>query len=201
MEGMRFNRSIFLVYDQRANRTGASSEFFSGVSKQRFEAKIHVLLDMTVKQRKAWLVGDELHRDPSERGNDHSVLHDPASGLAVDLNDLEQVPVNVYRVTVVTSIVKHQSVPLSLSKHEFALVRIFFPVDEPVVDPVRSARYFFKDHIDNLVRSGKGTRLPKYGVVPLHLCRRNPLRLRLRMIRVLHHDAHSRLPRGIAQLA
>jgi hypothetical protein len=49
MERMRFNRSIFLVYDQRVNRTGAKSEFSSGVSKQRLEAKIHVLLDMAMK--------------------------------------------------------------------------------------------------------------------------------------------------------
>ena len=60
-----------------------------GVAKQCLETKIHVLLDVTVKQREARLVGDEVHCDASKCGNDHRILHNAASRLAVELHKLE----------------------------------------------------------------------------------------------------------------
>src|SRR5579863_504645 len=65
----------------------------SGVAKQRHEAKVHVLLDMAVKQRRARLVRDYIHCGASKCGDDHCILPDAGSGLAVDLDELEQVPV------------------------------------------------------------------------------------------------------------
>ena len=82
----------------------------SGVAKQRLETKVHVLLDMAMKQREARLIGDEIHRDASKCGNDHGILHDAGSWLAVEFDKLEQVPVEVQRVGIVTAIVKYQPV-------------------------------------------------------------------------------------------
>src|SRR5579872_732780 len=70
----------------------------SGVAKERHETKVHVLLDMAVKKREARLVGDQIHGGASKRGNDHRILLDAGSGLAVELDKLEQVPVDVQGV-------------------------------------------------------------------------------------------------------
>src|SRR5580704_8176032 len=117
-----------------------------GVAKQCLETKVHVLLDMAVKQREARLVGDQIHGGASKRGNNHRILLDAGSRLAVELDKLEQVPVDVQGVRIVTAIVKHQPVATSLPKHEFPFMWIFLAVDEPVIDPGRSARYFLEDH-------------------------------------------------------
>jgi hypothetical protein len=172
----------------------------SGVAKQRRETNIHVLLDMAVKQREARLVGDQIHCDASERGNDHRIFHDAGSRLAVELDELEQVPVHVQGVRIVTAIVKHQPVAVSLMEHEFPFMRIFLAVDEPVIDPMGPARYFFKYHVDGLVWLRMWSGLTKERIVPARSRRRKPLRARLCLIGVLHHNAHAGLPRGIAQL-
>jgi hypothetical protein len=54
-----------------------------------------VLLNMTVKQREARLVGHQIHRGASIGGNDHRILLNAGRGLAVELDKLEQVPVQV----------------------------------------------------------------------------------------------------------
>src|SRR6202034_3578070 len=115
----------------------------SDVAKQRHETKVHVLLDMAVKQRQARLVGDQIHRGASKCGHDHGIFLDAGSRLAVELDKLEQVPVHMQGVRIVTAIVKHQPVAASLSEHEFPFMRIFLAVDEPVIDPVGPARHFF----------------------------------------------------------
>src|SRR5580692_3406871 len=115
---------------------------YSSVTKQRHETEVHVLLDMAVKQSQAWLVGDQIHRGASKCGNDHRVFLDAGSWLAVDFDELEQVPVDMQRVRIVTAIVKHQPVAASLPEQELPLMRIFFAVDEPVIDSVGSARHF-----------------------------------------------------------
>src|ERR1700691_5796649 len=96
----------------------------SNVAKQRHETKVHVLLDMAVKQRQARLVSDQIHCGASKCGNNHRILLDAGSGLAVELDELEQVPVHVQGVRIVTAIVKHQPVAASLSEQEFPFMRI-----------------------------------------------------------------------------
>src|SRR5271168_2243120 len=100
---------------------------------------------MAVKQREARLVGHQIHRGPSKCGNDYCIFQDAGSRLAVELDEFEQVPVEVQRVRIVTAIAKYQPVAESLPEHEFPIMRIFLAVDEPVIDPMRPARHFFKD--------------------------------------------------------
>ena len=173
----------------------------SGVAEQCLEAIVHVLLDVAVKQRETRLVGDQSHRGASECGNDHRILHHAGSRLAVDLDDLEQVPVDVHRVAVVTSIVKYQPVAASLPEHEFAFVRIFLAVDEPVIDPMGTARHFFENHVDGLVwrgmRGESGRRFAKNRVIPARARRRKPNRALL-LIGVLHDNPHPGLLRDVA---
>ena len=126
----------------------------SRVAKQRHETKVHVLLDMAVKQRQARLVGDQVHRGASICRNDHRVFHDAGSRLAVEFDELEQVPMDMERMRIVAAIVKHQPVAASLSEHEFPFMRIFFAVDEPVIDSIGSAGTFSKTM--SMVWSGAG---------------------------------------------
>jgi hypothetical protein len=97
-----------------------------------------------VKESQAWLIGDQIPRGASKCGNDHRILLDPGGGLVVELDKLEQVPVHVQRVRIVTAIVKHQPMAASLPQHEFPFVRILLAVDEPVIDPVGPSRHFLK---------------------------------------------------------
>src|ERR1700689_2724553 len=123
----------------------------SGVAKQRHETKVHVLLDMAVKQRQARVVSDQIHGGASKCGNYQRILLDAGSGFAVEPEELEQVPVHVQGVRIVPAIVKHQPVAASLSEQEFPFMRIFFAVDEPMIDSIGYARHFFKDHVEGLV--------------------------------------------------
>jgi hypothetical protein len=54
-----------------------------------------MLLDMTVKEREARLVSHQIHGGASKGGNDHRILLNAGRGLAVELDKLEQVPVQV----------------------------------------------------------------------------------------------------------
>src|ERR1700722_8160419 len=98
------------MHNRRLRRIAASPALHtmpcSGVAKQCPEPKVHVLLDMAVKQREARLVGDQIHRGASKCGNDHRILLDAGSWLAVELDKLEQVPVHVQGGRIVTAIVK-----------------------------------------------------------------------------------------------
>src|ERR1700733_7713042 len=98
----------------------------SSVAKQCHETKVHVLLHMAVKQRQSRLVSDQIHCSASKCGNNHRVLLNAGSGLAVELDELEQVPVHVQGMGIVGAIVKHQPVAASLPEQEFAFMRIFF---------------------------------------------------------------------------
>src|ERR1700734_3426675 len=86
----------------------------SCVPKQRHETKVHVLLDMAVKQRQARLIGDQIHRRAPKCRNDHRILPDTGGRLAVEFDELEQVPVDMQRVRIVAAIVEHQPVSASL---------------------------------------------------------------------------------------
>src|ERR1700723_2022143 len=108
-----------------AIRPICSAKPCSGVAKQRPETKVHVLLDMAVKQREARLIGDEIHRDASKCGNDYGILHDSGSGFAVDLDEFEQVTVHVQGGRIVAAVVKHEPIAASLAEHKFPLVGIF----------------------------------------------------------------------------
>src|ERR1700678_2678261 len=97
----------------------------SGVAKQRHETEVHVLLDMAVKQRQARLVGDQIDRGASIGGKDHRVFLYAGSRLAVELDELEEVPVDMQRVRIVAAVVKHQPVAVSLAKQELPFMLIF----------------------------------------------------------------------------
>src|ERR1700727_3516296 len=111
----------------RGNRRSAVSRATrsSGVAKQRLETKVHVMLDMAVKQREAWVVGDQIHGGAAKCGNNHRILHDAGGGFAVEFDKLEYVSVHMQGVRIVAAIVKHQPIAASLPQDEFPLVRIF----------------------------------------------------------------------------
>ena len=105
--------------NREVNPADSQAVRYLGVAEQRFEAKIHVLLNMAVKQREARLIGDHIHGGASKCGNDYRVLHNTGGRLAIELDDLEQMPVHVHWVRIVSAIVKHEPVAPSLTKHEF----------------------------------------------------------------------------------
>jgi len=82
----------------------------SGVAKQRLETKVHVVLDVAMKEREAWLVCDQIHGGTAKCGNDHRILHDACRGFAVELDKLEYMSVHMQGVSIVAAIVKHQAI-------------------------------------------------------------------------------------------
>src|SRR5580692_29136 len=146
------------------------------------------MLDMAVKQREAWLVRNQIHGGAPKCGNNHRILHDAAGGSAVELDKRKYVSVHMQGVIIISAIVKHQSIAASPPEHEFALVRIFLAVDQPMIEPMGSAWHLLKDHVNGFIWRGMRSGLAKDGVVPARLCRGNPLRARLCLIGVLHHE-------------
>src|SRR5690349_25140544 len=82
----------------------------SGVAEEGFEAVVHVLLDVTVKEGEAGLVGGEIHGGAAVIGDDYGVLDDTGSLFAVDIDDFETVAMEVKRVSVVGLIAEDDAV-------------------------------------------------------------------------------------------
>src|SRR5271156_4948957 len=154
---------------------------------------------MAVKESEARLVGEQIHGGAAKCGDDDRILLDAGGGLAVELDELEQVAVHVQGVSIVTAIVKPQPVAAALPEDKFPLMRKFLAIDEPVTDAMGPAGHFFKDHVDGVVWRGVRRGLAKDGVVPAGVGRWKPSRALL-LVSVLHHEAHAGLARDIARL-
>ena len=81
-----------------------------GIVEQRHEAKIHVQLLVTVKERRPWIVGNEVKLEFLKPAQHHHVLDHARGRLATDARQLEAVPVQMQRVNVVAGIAEFQPV-------------------------------------------------------------------------------------------
>src|ERR1700728_4862628 len=109
---------------------------------------------MAVKQRQAWLVGDQIHGGATKCGHYHRILHDAGSRFAVEFDQLEYMSVHMQGMGIVAAIVKPQPIAASAPEHEFPLVRIFLAGEQPVIEPMGPARYFLKDHVNGFIWLG-----------------------------------------------
>lgn len=73
-----------------------------------------MLLDMTVKEREAGLVGGKINGDAPIVGNDHRILQHARCFLAVDLSQLPQMPVQMRGMGVIGAIAHYETVPRAL---------------------------------------------------------------------------------------
>jgi hypothetical protein len=64
----------------------AKSRDVSGVTKQGFEAVVHVLLNMAMKQSEAGLIGGKVHNGTPIIGNHNRILNNSGSFLSIDLS-------------------------------------------------------------------------------------------------------------------
>ena len=152
-----------------------------------------MLLDVAVEQRQPRLIGGEVHAGASVDRHHDRVLDDARGRLAVDLGDLEQVPMQVQRMRIVGAVAKDEPVARALLEHELLIVRIRLAVDREAVELARAARHLFEHHVDGLQRGsrrGLDARLAEDGVVPRRFCRRDPLRLPP-LVRVFDDDAQA----------
>src|SRR5579872_1539665 len=78
----------------------------------RHKPVIHVHLLMAMKQRRAWIISDQIHLDLLARGHHDYILHDSRRRLSSHFRQLEGVPVQMHWVSLVTLIIKPQSVAL-----------------------------------------------------------------------------------------
>ena len=56
------------------------------VFKKRLETEVHVVLDVAMEQRRAGLIGQQIHRCSSIVRHDHVVLDDSRSGRSVHIH-------------------------------------------------------------------------------------------------------------------
>src|SRR6516162_2203011 len=98
----------------------------------------------------------------------------------------------VERMRVIGSVMECQPITRALFEHELLVVRIRLAVHREAVEFTRSARYFFKYHVQLFYRCRLGRSLPEDGVIPTELRRRGPLR-RAALIRVFDHNAQAAL--------
>ena len=74
------------------------------VSKEGFETIVHVLLKVTMEQRKTGLIGSEIDDRPAVVRDDDCVLDHARSLFAVDFNQFPEMAVQVYWMSVVGTI-------------------------------------------------------------------------------------------------
>src|SRR6202165_1498385 len=84
------------------------------VAQQRLEAIIHVHLDMAVEQRQSRLVGGKVYAGAPIGGQHDRVLDHARGGFAINLGDLELVPMQVHRMRIVGAVTKSQPVARAL---------------------------------------------------------------------------------------
>ena len=87
-----------------ATRLPFTSIGHSCVSKEGFETIVHVLLKVTMEQRKTGLIGSEIDDRPAVVRDDDRVLDHARSLFAVDFNQFPEMAVQVYRMSVVGTI-------------------------------------------------------------------------------------------------
>lgn len=109
----------------------STSMGLSGVSKEGFETIVHVLLKVTMEQRKTGLIGSEIDDRPAVVGDDDRVLHHARSLFAVDFDQFPEMAVQVHRVSVVGTISHDKPIARALLQHKFPVVRIGFAVYQP----------------------------------------------------------------------
>lgn len=67
----------------------------SRIVEQPHEPEIHVQCLMAMKERRTRIVGDEIHIDSAESGDNYGILHHASNLLAVDAHNFERVAVQV----------------------------------------------------------------------------------------------------------
>ena len=84
------------------------------ICNQRRETFVHVVLVMTVEERRAGIIGHEI--DLCRRVTRHAdgILHHSGREFVSDLRDLEGVTMRMYRMFVAAMVVHHQAVALAL---------------------------------------------------------------------------------------
>src|SRR6516165_1615797 len=124
------------------------------IAKERFEAVIHVLLDVAVKESQARLISGEIDDHSPVVRYDDRVLKNADRLLAVDLGQLPEVAVQVHGMSVVGAVAHHQAVASAPFEYEFAFMGVRLAVDQPQVELTRSARNLFEGQFDCLLRRG-----------------------------------------------
>src|SRR5437879_12474861 len=76
----------------------------SGVTEERFEAVVHVLLDVAVEEGEAGLIGGEVDDGAAKVRDYYGVFDDAGGFLAVDLGELPSRSVQVHGVGVVGAV-------------------------------------------------------------------------------------------------
>ena len=95
-------------------RASTRSASLQSVTKQRFEAVVHMLLNMAMKQREAGLIGRKVHNGTPIIRNHNRILNNSGSFLSIDLSQFETVPVKMHGMSVVGTVAHNQPVARSL---------------------------------------------------------------------------------------
>src|SRR6185295_11844668 len=139
-----------------AIKTHATSSAFQHhlcIKEKSLETKVHVLLNVTVKKRQPRLIGGEIHSRASIVRHDYCVFDDSRDRRPIDIRDFKQMPMKMQGVSIIGAVVQDQSVANPFLQHEFFFMRVWLSVHKEAVEFAGSARNFFKDHIDSLLRS------------------------------------------------
>ncbi len=145
-----------------------------------------------MEQAQPGLVRCQVHRDSTVGRHHNSVLHDTARGLAVDVDQLKEMTVQVHWMRVVGAIAEHQPVALPFLQDELPVVWVGLAVDRPQVELPGGAGNLLEHHVDRVRGCGGrcGDGFAERGVVPVNSGLRNPLRFSM-LVRVFDHDAEA----------
>ncbi len=86
----------------------------SDVVEQRHEAEVHVQLLVTMEQREAGIVGDEVDFDFLVASDHDNVLHHAGTGFRCKLGEFETMPVKMDRMYVVAGVAHTNAIALAL---------------------------------------------------------------------------------------
>src|ERR1035438_3457958 len=136
------------------------------VSQERLEAKIHMLLDMAMKQGEARLIRSKIHTGAPVGRHHHCILDDARGCFSVNLHDLELMTMQMQRMRIIGPIVKRQPVSHTLLEQKLPGVRIRFSVNSEAVKFARAARHLFKHHVQSVGRRRFRWRLAENCIVP-----------------------------------
>src|ERR1700729_3241296 len=133
---------------------------------------------MTMEQRRAWIVGDEVDLNSAESRHVDRILDYACGGLFAHLGNLKAVTMDVNGVVITTLVGHRQAIVLSRLRGEQRIgIRPGLAVDRPAIVAPVATRHFLEEQIETFVGQGYRPALAEDRIVPLGFGRRQPLRL------------------------
>src|SRR5207237_1496839 len=111
----------------------------SHILEQPHDAVVHVPRLVAVEKRRSRIVGDDVHVDRTEAGDNNRVLHDTCSRPPIHAHELELVAMQMHWMRIVRFVPEREAVAAAGVDWEWRALVVLRAVDCPAIESMRAA--------------------------------------------------------------